>query len=65
MLASDVLKKDGMTLDKCAKACLDEKTIACKYFKFTNATGTCLLSGKDQPDFSNYMEKSGRLQIHS
>ena len=55
----DVLKKEHQTLDGCAKACLEETSMNCIYFKFTNATGTCFLSAKDHPDFSNYDKKAG------
>ncbi|XP_052273847.1 uncharacterized protein LOC127873833 isoform X47 [Dreissena polymorpha] len=49
---ADVLQRHHTTLQSCAKACLAEKDITCRFFKFENTTGTCLLSGRDKPDFS-------------
>ena len=62
-LSEDVIRKEHESLDNCAKACLDEKTINCKYFKFVKDTGTCFLSAKDHPDFSNYDKIEGRCRI--
>jgi len=52
VFGTDVLQRKHYTLESCAKACLEEKEIHCKYFKFVNATGTCFLSSKNQADFS-------------
>ncbi|KAH3844957.1 hypothetical protein DPMN_087224, partial [Dreissena polymorpha] len=49
---ADVLQRHHTSLQSCAKACLAEKDITCRFFKFENTTGTCLLSGRDKPDFS-------------
>ena len=53
-----LVKKDGLTLDKCAKACLEEKTIKCQFFKFVNSTKTCFLSETDHPDIHKYIQQT-------
>ena len=58
----DVLRRKHNTLESCAKACLQEKDIPCKYFKFVNATGTCYLSSKDHPNFKNSVLKAAKTQ---
>ena len=49
LVSPGLVRKDGLDLDKCAKACIAEKSINCQYFKFINSTKTCYLSESDHP----------------
>ncbi|KAK3092385.1 hypothetical protein FSP39_002192 [Pinctada imbricata] len=49
LISPGLVKREGLTLDTCAKACLQEKTIKCQFFKFINDTRTCFLSETDHP----------------
>ncbi|XP_060083701.1 uncharacterized protein LOC132562942 [Ylistrum balloti] len=50
LVTPGLVKKDGLTLDTCASACVAEKTIKCQFFKFINDTRTCYLSETDHPN---------------
>ncbi|XP_069117541.1 paramyosin-like isoform X3 [Argopecten irradians] len=49
LVTPGLVRKEGLTLDTCASACVAEKTIKCQFFKFINSTKTCYLSETDHP----------------
>ncbi|ESP03020.1 hypothetical protein LOTGIDRAFT_230461, partial [Lottia gigantea] len=55
--SSDIVHKVGGTLEDCAKSCIQEKSIKCRYFKFINVSQTCLMSATDHPDISAFIKK--------
>ncbi|OWF37128.1 Mucin-19 [Mizuhopecten yessoensis] len=65
LVTPGLVRKEGLTLDKCASACVAEKTIKCQYFKFINNTKTCYLSETDHPSTKhviNQLTKPGGIK---
>lgn len=65
---SDVVKKATDTLDGCAKACLEETTLKCQFFRFENETKTCFMTADDkrghQPVASKYIFIITKIVLH-
>ncbi|XP_033736352.1 uncharacterized protein LOC117324550 isoform X2 [Pecten maximus] len=61
LVSPGLVRKDGLTLDTCASACVSEKSIKCQFFKFINSTKTCYLSETDHPKVKHMVNGKPRV----
>ncbi|CAC5361718.1 unnamed protein product [Mytilus coruscus] len=55
-----IIRKEVPSLEGCAKACLEAKTIKCHFFKFVNSTNSCYLSETDRAEVRQVVDEDTR-----
>ncbi|GAB1597926.1 hypothetical protein Ahia01_000069400 [Argonauta hians] len=51
-------KKFGLTRKECGESCRSEREFDCKYYKYVENNGICLISGDKMEDIKKYTSKS-------